>query len=82
MIDKETVLLEGVLRGGAHQRSCRVKAIRKINYPDECPSPICVSYSRCEIVDADDFPDGRYELEFDGHKVLLTKAGGYYRTEH
>ena len=32
----------------------------------------------CDIVDADDFPDGNYELEFDGHKVLFTKKGEHY----
>ncbi|MBV9340240.1 MAG: hypothetical protein JO159_05035 [Acidobacteria bacterium] len=82
MIDKETVSLEGVLRGEARQRLCRVKATRTINYPDECPDPLSVSYSRCDIVDSDDFPDGHYELEFDGHKLRLTKEGGQYQTEH
>ena len=81
MIDKETVFLPGMLRGAAGQRQCRVKATRTIDY-DECPSPICVSYSRLEIVDSDDFPDGRYEVEFDSHRVLLMKEGGRYRTEH
>ena len=32
-----------------------------------------VSYTCCRIEDADDFPDGNYELLFDDHKVLLKK---------
>ena len=39
---------------------------------------IAIEYSRCDIVDADDFPEGDYELEFDGHRVLLSKKGGHY----
>jgi len=45
---------------------------------DESMVPVAVAYSRCVIVDGDDFPEGDYELEFDGHKVLLTKKGGHY----
>jgi len=40
--------------------------------------PVAVAYSRCDIVDGDDFPEGDYELEFDGHKVLFTKKGRHY----
>jgi len=47
-------------------------------YEDESTVPVAIAYSRCDIVDADDFPEGNYELEFDGHKVLLTKKGGHY----
>jgi hypothetical protein len=42
-------------------------------YEDESTVPVAVAYSSCDIVDAADFPEGNYELQFDGHKVLLTK---------
>jgi hypothetical protein len=39
-------------------------------------TPTCFSYSKCEIEDADDFPDGDYEVEFDAHRVAVTKKAG------
>ena len=75
---KETVLLEGILNGAGRQRTCHVRAVRHANYTDECAKPICVSYSRCDVDDADDFPDGEYELAFEGHRVLLAKRAGQY----
>ena len=77
-VTKETLPLEGLLKDQGRQRTCRVRATRRATYPDECTEPVCVSYSRCVIEDADDFPDGDYELMFDGHKVLLTKEAGKY----
>jgi hypothetical protein len=77
-VTKEVVLLEGLLKGEGHQRKCRVKAVRHATYEDECTTPNCLSYSRCEIEDSDDFPDGDYELEFDSHRVALTKKSGHY----
>lgn len=77
-VTKELVSLEGVLRGEGHQRKCRVKAMRHTTYADECATPTCLSYSKCEIEDADDFPDGDYEVEFDAHRVAVTKRAGQY----
>ena len=77
-VTKETRAIEGVLKGQGRERTCRLRVTRRATYPDECTQPICVSYSRCIIEDIDDFPDGEYELLFDGHKVLLTKAAGQY----
>jgi len=77
-VTKEVVLLEGLLKGEGHQRKCRVKAVRHATYEDECTTPNRLSYSRCEIEDSDDFPDGDYELEFDSHRVALTKKSGHY----
>jgi hypothetical protein len=77
-VTKQTVPLEGTLKGEGHERRCRVRAIRREMYADECPRPLCVSYSRCDIEDQDDFPDGNYELTFDGHRILLTKRAGHY----
>jgi len=77
-ISKETVLRNGTLRGEGRQRTCRVKAKRTSEFPDESAVPISVAYCRCEIDDPDDFPDGEYELEFQGHRLLLSKKGGQY----
>lgn len=75
---KETVFLDATLRGEGRQRKCRVKAIRSRDFPDESAAPVSVAYCRCEIQDSDEFPDGDYELEFDGHKINLHKELGNY----
>lgn len=77
-VTKETVPLEAVLSGEGCQRRCRVRVSKRTDYPDESAHPVSVSYSCCRIEDADDFPDGNYELLFDDHKVLLRKQAGRY----
>jgi hypothetical protein len=77
-VTKEIVSLEGILKGDGQQRKCRVKAVRHTTYADECPTPTCLSYSRCDIEDTDELPDGNYELEFDGHRVSLIRTAGQY----
>lgn len=77
-ICRQTVLLDGTLRGEGRQRTCRVRATRSSEFPDESAVPVSVAYCRCEINDPDDFPDGDYELEFDGHKIALSKKAGQY----
>lgn len=47
-------------------------------YADECSEPTCCSYSRCVIEDSDNFPDGEYEVEFEGRKIPLSKRFGHY----
>ena len=75
---KETIPLQGVLRGEGRERVCRLRALRHAIYADECSRPTCFSYSRCVIEDVDDFPDGEYELEFEGRHVSLSKTQGQY----
>jgi len=77
-VTKETIALEGVLRGEGRERACVVKALQHATYSDECTRPTCLSYSRCVIEDDDDFPDGEYELEFAKRRVPLSKTGGQY----
>lgn len=77
-VTKETVPLEGTLKGEGYRRMCHVRATRRETYADECPRPICVSYSRCDIEDDDHFPDGNYELILEGHTILLIKKSGLY----
>ncbi len=79
-ICKETVVLNGTLHGEGRQRTCRVRATRNSEFPDECGVPVSIAYCRCHVDDPDDFPDGDYELEFDGHKVIVSKQGGQYLT--
>lgn len=77
-VTKETIELEAVLRGEGRERRCVVKVLQHATYADECTRPTCLSYSRCDIEDNDDFPDGEYELEFADRRVLLSKVGGRY----
>lgn len=75
---KETVLLYGTLRGEGRHRTCRVRATRNSEFPDESALPTSFAYCRCDVDDSDDFPDGDYELEFDGRKLMLSKKLGQY----
>jgi len=75
---KEDFSLHGTLRGEGHQRTCSVQATRNSTYVDESTVPVAVAYCRCDIVDGDDFPEGNYELEFDGHTALFTQKGEHY----
>ena len=77
-VTKDSVSLEGILKGQEQERKCRVRVVRHTTYADECATATCLSYSRCEIEDADEFPDGNYELEFDSHRVPFVKKGGRY----
>ncbi len=75
---KERVPLEAQLVGDGRHRRCRVRVCRYTTYADESEVPTAVSYSRCELEDADDFPDGNYELSFDSHRIRLRKQAGHY----
>jgi hypothetical protein len=77
-VTKETIPLQGTLRGEGRERTCHLKALQYATYADECSRPTCLSYSRFSIEDPDDFPDGEYELEFDGRRILLSKTAGKY----
>jgi len=77
---KEVVFLCGVLRGEGRLRQCRVKATKHSTYVDESSEPASVAYSSLSIEDADDYPDGNYELEFNDHKAVLSKINGFYLT--
>ena len=57
-----------------------MRATRNSEFPDESVIAASFAYCRCCVEDSDDFPDGDYELEFDGHKVMLSKQGGQYLT--
>ena len=39
-------------------------------YVDESAQPVSIAYSNVSIQDSDEYPDGNYELEFEGQKVL------------
>ena len=76
----KTVFLPGTLRSadGQRKRDCKVQVARHQTSVDELDRPAKVTYSGLSINDYDDWPDGDYEVEFDGQKQLLTKKGGYY----
>jgi hypothetical protein len=75
---RELVFLRGILRGEGRQRECRIRATKVTMQVDELMSSAAVAYADPSIVDSDDFPDGNYELTFDGQKELLTKKSGHY----
>lgn len=77
-VTKEAVPVRGILRGQGRERRCQLRAVRHAVYADEGSHPASLSYSRCEIEDGDDFPDGNYEVEFDGRTVLLVRQAGRY----
>jgi len=75
------VILAGILRSadGQRQRHCKVKVDRHTDFfVHERSEPTNVTYSKLSIHDSDDWPDGNYEVEFNGQKELLTKQGGRY----
>lgn len=76
-VTRETDRVEGMLTGEGCQRACRVQVSRCATY-DESADPLFVTYSRFQIEDADDFPDGHYELRFEDVRLLLTKQAGQY----
>lgn len=77
-VTKETIPLEGVISGHGLERACRLRAVRRETYADESAKPLCVSYSRCDVEDTDDFPDGEYELSFDGCRIRVIRRTGRY----
>jgi hypothetical protein len=74
------VILPGTLRSedSQRQRACKVKVQTQEHYVDELPEPTQITYSRLSIYDSDDWPDGDYEVEFNGQKEFLTKQGRHY----
>ena len=76
----ETVILAGTLRSvdGQRQRPCKVQVDRHGHSVHELSELTNVTYSKLSIHDSDDWPDGNYEVEFNGQKELLTKQGGRY----
>ena len=71
---REPVVLQGILRGEGHERSCRVRAI-KVAMPCE---PMASEYDSMDIADSDNFPDGSYEVTVAGRTIRLTRRDGFY----
>ena|SRR5947209_2179759 len=76
----QTVILDGNLRSadGQRQRHCKVRVDKHRHFVNELSKPTNVTYSHLSICDSDDWPDGDYEVEFNGQKELLTKWGRHY----
>jgi len=77
-VTRETIPLEGVISGQGLERACHLRAVRRKIYADESMKPLCVSYSRCDIEDTDDFPDGEYELSFGAFRIRVIRRTGRY----
>jgi len=71
---RESVVLQGILRGEGHERSCRVRAI-KVAMPCE---PMASEYADMDIADSDNFPDGSYEVTVACRTIPLTRRDGLY----
>jgi hypothetical protein len=71
---REVVFLQGILRGVGRERPCRIRAV-KVTLPGSAGA---FEYTEMSIVDSDNFPDGKYELEFEGRKTSLVKREGTY----
>jgi hypothetical protein len=76
----ETVIVAGTLRSadGQRQRHCKVQVDKHGHFVYELSELTNVTYSKLSIYDSDDWPDGDYEVEFNGQKELLTKQGRHY----
>jgi hypothetical protein len=74
---KEPFRAIGTLRGQGRERSCSVQGTRVKIFADEVSAPLKVVYEKATI-DHDDFPDGDYEVNFDGQTILLTRKSGFY----
>ena len=74
------VILHGILRSadGQRQRHCKVKVDKHSHLVNERSGTAKVTYSNLSIHDSDDWPDGDYEVEFNGQKELLRKQGRHY----
>jgi hypothetical protein len=71
---RESVVLQGMLRGEGHERPCRVRAV-KVAMPCE---PMASDYADMGIADSDNFPDGSYEVTVAGRTIPLTRRDGFY----
>jgi len=76
----QTLILAGILRSadGQRQRHCKVQVDKHGHFVNERPEITTITYSNFSICDSDDWPDGDYEVEFNGQKELLTKQGRHY----
>lgn len=70
--------LRGIGGNVRHERQCRVQTTRTEIRVAEEERPIDVRYSHTNILDSDNFPDGDYEMEYEGGTLELTKRGGVY----
>ena len=73
------VILHGILRSadGQRERHCKVK-VDRYHFVNERGEPTKVTYSKLSIYDSDNWPDGDYEVEFNGQKESLRKQGRHY----
>lgn len=75
---KEPFRARGTLRGQGRERSCSVEGSRTKVFVNELSEPVKVILDTVRVTDRDDFPDGDYELTFDGETHALTREGGHY----
>jgi hypothetical protein len=76
---KEHFRVRGTLRGQGRERQCWVEGWKVSKTVDELTTPTDgdVIYDGLKIADDDDFPDGDYEVTFDGQTTPLTRKRKY-----
>ena len=75
---REHFQTRGTLRGQGRERLCWVEGTKIKTFVDELTTPTHVIYEKVKVADHDDFPDGNYEVTFDGQVVPLTRKNGVY----
>lgn len=74
------MIVQGALSGQGRRRECRIQVVKTSIQVDERSGSMGFTYSNASIVDSDDFPDGDYEVTYEGGTELLTKKHGNYLT--
>jgi hypothetical protein len=79
-MEERVVFGRGILSGPGYSRECRVPVTKTPIKVHEMSGPLRFTYSGLRIVDSDDFPDGDYEVKYEGGTELLTRKNGQYVT--
>jgi hypothetical protein len=74
-LHREVVVLSGRLRGMGREAACTLNAVKV-----SLPGTVVSHFAKCNIHQApSDLPDGKYELTFDGERVLFEKRNAVWR---
>jgi hypothetical protein len=78
VMEERVVFGRGILSGQGHSRECRVRVTKTPIRVHETSGLLRFTYSGLRIVDSDDFPDGDYELKYEGGTEVLIRKNGQY----
>jgi hypothetical protein len=77
-MEERVIFGRGILSGQGHSRECRVRVTKTPIRVHEMSGLLRFTYSGLRIVDSDDFPDGDYELKYEGGTEVLIRKNGQY----